>query len=247
MFSLGTDYRTQWYKNIRKSPNATFTSSNGLVTASAFNLGSNNKVVDPNTTALTAANYSDERGLGVCSADESAGLCGETDGYYNHVGIWDGEEAELDGMGSSEFILLTANNGTHFSGLFTLGSLDLNSSNTPEKGFLGVQSTDSEGVVTITKFVEFQPGAVTVLGGPIGLTASIAGTGGLWTLTLSSQFNALGLTEVVFGANPESNGNRNDYLVRGASVVPIPAAAWLFGSALVGLVGLGRRKLAPAA
>ncbi|ARN74124.1 hypothetical protein BST96_08310 [Oceanicoccus sagamiensis] len=28
----------------------------------------------------------------------------------------------------------------------------------------------------------------------------------------------------------------------GPTVVPVPAAAWLFGSALVGLVGIGRRK-----
>lgn len=31
-------------------------------------------------------------------------------------------------------------------------------------------------------------------------------------------------------------------LVRDASVVPVPAAAWLFGSGLIGLVGLARRK-----
>lgn len=37
---------------------------------------------------------------------------------------------------------------------------------------------------------------------------------------------------------------QNDYAVAGAgvSVVPIPAAAWLFGSALMGLVGFGRRR-----
>jgi len=35
-------------------------------------------------------------------------------------------------------------------------------------------------------------------------------------------------------------------LTASATVVPVPAAAWLFGSALVGLVGVGRRKNAQA-
>jgi hypothetical protein len=34
------------------------------------------------------------------------------------------------------------------------------------------------------------------------------------------------------------------YIILAGSAVPIPAAAWLFGSALVCLVGVGRRKKA---
>jgi hypothetical protein len=48
-----------------------------------------------------------------------------------------------------------------------------------------------------------------------------------------------------------TQGGDNDYLVAtattindGTSVVPIPAAAWLFGSALLGLAGVARRKQA---
>ena len=36
----------------------------------------------------------------------------------------------------------------------------------------------------------------------------------------------------------------NDYLVWKGSVVPVPAAVWLFGSGLLGLVGIARRKKA---
>ena len=32
------------------------------------------------------------------------------------------------------------------------------------------------------------------------------------------------------------------FLVRGISTVPVPAAAWLFGSGLIGLIGVARRK-----
>jgi hypothetical protein len=45
------------------------------------------------------------------------------------------------------------------------------------------------------------------------------------------------------GAGPDDN--HDDY-VGIVSAVPIPAAAWLFGSALLGLAGVGRRKLTGA-
>lgn len=43
--------------------------------------------------------------------------------------------------------------------------------------------------------------------------------------------------------NPLS-GSSTDLYVAGINEVPIPAAAWLFGSALLGLTGLRRRKMA---
>ncbi len=52
------------------------------------------------------------------------------------------------------------------------------------------------------------------------------------------------------GGGIQDNSNKYDHhyawAVRDGDVnpVPIPAAVWLFGSALVGLVGIGRRKLA---
>lgn len=38
------------------------------------------------------------------------------------------------------------------------------------------------------------------------------------------------------------NGDHEHITIR-ASVVPVPAAIWLFGSALMGLVGVSRRKV----
>jgi len=37
-------------------------------------------------------------------------------------------------------------------------------------------------------------------------------------------------------------GNQAGLLMADAAAVPIPAAAWLFGSGLIGMIGLGRRK-----
>lgn len=52
---------------------------------------------------------------------------------------------------------------------------------------------------------------------------------------------------LVISSVDNNKGTDDDYLVRTATVVPIPAAVSLFGTALVGLVGLGRRKSAQAA
>jgi hypothetical protein len=41
-----------------------------------------------------------------------------------------------------------------------------------------------------------------------------------------------------------SNHSLGVYLVRNVSAVPIPAAVWLFGSGLLGLIGIARRKKA---
>jgi len=42
--------------------------------------------------------------------------------------------------------------------------------------------------------------------------------------------------------NNVRNYNVVSYLVREVSAVPVPAAVWLFGSGLIGLVGVVRRK-----
>ncbi|MGB5834140.1 MAG: hypothetical protein WBG92_19440 [Thiohalocapsa sp.] len=47
-------------------------------------------------------------------------------------------------------------------------------------------------------------------------------------------------------ANTGRDDGVADAAVAGITTVPIPAAAWLFGSALVGMVGMGRRKLKKA-
>ena len=41
---------------------------------------------------------------------------------------------------------------------------------------------------------------------------------------------------------PDDSATYADFTVSGTSPIPVPAAAWLFGSGLVGLVGMARRK-----
>jgi len=64
----------------------------------------------------------------------------------------------------------------------------------------------------------------------------------------SDELVVNGLDEIAihwsaYGVDGGSDGGVGSFLVR-TSVVPIPAAAWLFGSGLIGLVGLARRKKA---
>ncbi|HHJ36602.1 MAG TPA: VPLPA-CTERM sorting domain-containing protein [Gammaproteobacteria bacterium] len=51
-----------------------------------------------------------------------------------------------------------------------------------------------------------------------------------------------------YQANSNVKGNLYAWAVQsgnvGTAVVPIPAAVWLFGSGLIGLIGLTRRKKA---
>lgn len=61
------------------------------------------------------------------------------------------------------------------------------------------------------------------------------------TNPLTSTIYGLDYTEYTTGIN-EGFANRGVFMVRDFSVVPIPAAAWLFGSGLIALGAFARRK-----
>jgi hypothetical protein len=65
----------------------------------------------------------------------------------------------------------------------------------------------------------------------ISLTALAAGGSSLWILDTSEYFSA---TEQLFPILGHATVNE----------VPVPAAVWLFGSGLLGLIGIARRKKA---
>jgi hypothetical protein len=66
--------------------------------------------------------------------------------------------------------------------------------------------------------------------------AAIIAQANSWLANLSSYTAAGGLLGLV---RNDTGSAGQDFIVQ---AVPIPAAAWLFGSALIGAVGLGRRK-----
>jgi len=66
---------------------------------------------------------------------------------------------------------------------------------------------------------------------------SVNGTG---ELLLSGDLSITGLWATMLGADTSVVGSFN--LNNAPSAVPVPAAVWLFGTGLIGLVGVGKRK-----
>jgi hypothetical protein len=77
-------------------------------------------------------------------------------------------------------------------------------------------------------------------GGPN--SANVVLQANAWLGNLANYHPEAGLYALV--RNPDDTPNGQDFIVK---AVPIPAAAWLFGSAILGTVALGRRKLKESA
>lgn len=73
--------------------------------------------------------------------------------------------------------------------------------------------------------------------GTVDVTGTVAGTFFGWE-------NVGGIGKVFFHDNPNANYIQFDNLGFGATV-PVPGAVWLFGSAMVGMMGFARRKQSP--
>ena len=86
------------------------------------------------------------------------------------------------------------------------------------------------------------PGQDGVIGQSGTGSALVAAGAGAWTGNLVN-FGNVGAAWGAFDSNPLSE--KFDITVNGvAAAVPVPAAVWLFGSGLLGLVGVARRKKA---
>ncbi|MGB5830845.1 MAG: VPLPA-CTERM sorting domain-containing protein [Thiohalocapsa sp.] len=198
------------------------TKTYGPITAAGFKY-------TPNTTYTAADLWQrqvpNDNGIGVCSEVTNAadGQCGN------------GDQNELSAMENDEVIRLDAG-GLDWTDL-RVSSLDAGGTNDNETGVVYF-SDDAHANLdaltgTVFDFTNF------------GIEGSIwSAIGGVKTeryVFFRTDPNNCGS-----GVIPNSSCN-NDYLVKGASVVPIPAAAWLFGSAMLGLVGMGRRRAAKVA
>ncbi|MCB1701838.1 MAG: VPLPA-CTERM sorting domain-containing protein [Halioglobus sp.] len=85
------------------------------------------------------------------------------------------------------------------------------------------------------------PGAAATFAGgsPTGGTLSVVAFSPSFQLSIPIEFD---LTAGTFSASGGALGGVDGTFVYAPSEVPLPAAAWLFGSALFGLVGVARRK-----
>jgi hypothetical protein len=144
----------------------------------------------------------------------------------------DGDDGIIDGSGLDGDSYFSASGSTGISFIFdetALGALPTSA---------GIVRTDGAGETT---FEAFDAGGVS-----IGSITMLVATGGFGGQTDEDTFfgatHALGISRI-FISNA-SGGIEVDHLQYGASssVVPVPAAVWLFGTALAGFVGMSRRR-----
>ena len=115
-------------------------------------------------------------------------------------------------------------------------------------GVTGIDFTSGDWSVTDTSIthISFKSDGYFILGEVNALSGTWDNTD--WDLTLATCPDTIctaGPRAYTWADFTNNGGNIADLSnVRAFSVVPVPAAAWLFGSGLLGLVGIARRKRA---
>lgn len=109
-----------------------------------------------------------------------------------------------------------------------------------------IQGSDVLATFTLNRFSGFQNFSLTFAQGAVDLLTinqsdfTVSNLNGTYQLVL----NALGTGNftATMGGNVLANASSFTFRVDTPAAVPVPAAVWLFGSALVGLVTVGRRR-----
>ena len=165
-------------------------------------------------------------GYGLTSYEES-GV--NFSGSFTHYGMGSNSRAVNDPTGGAirfpygSSMTLQLSSG----GLFSLGTVDL-----------AEYSSVFDGNKIAVSFIGHKDNGVTVFQNFTidGLRDGVGGIDDFETFTFSSDFTNLVYVEV--GSTIFSMDNLS------VSAVPIPAAVWLFGSGLIGLIGFARHKKA---
>ena len=142
-----------------------------------------------------------------------------------------GMGGSIDGSGNMTFDP-TGRMGMAASFLTTLGHQEWNRDNTTNGQGSGVYRNFTTGSITNRKKGTSGPFTNT------GTALSDAGAG-LWTGTLVSNGN---IGSNWGGFNNTQYSEQWNVTIASTSAVPVPAAVWLFGSGLMGLVGVARRR-----
>lgn len=90
-----------------------------------------------------------------------------------------------------------------------------------------------------------QPFVPPVIGGIVTVNGNVVAEGEVFTLTGVSNGSVITINTSYTGT---ANGDQASGVIHGVigevAAVPVPAAAWLFGSAMLGLAGIGRKRAA---
>jgi hypothetical protein len=248
------------------------TESNALTTgANASNIGGNavsatavtlgaGSTVDGDLTYGTAATY----GSGASVAGVVTGPTGVLTLNDESAAVSLAQTA-LTALGAGSAIAPgnIAASTTFYRGVYTVAGLLTFTANTTIT--LDAENTDGDFVFNVADYVTFGAGVDVVVVNGTGKNNVFWNTGGYTSIGAKADIvgTVLANTYVSIGANATLKGlgtscggafSATSYVsvgaqatvggaeCSGAQVVPLPAAAWLFGSALIGLVGIGRRN-----
>jgi len=130
-----------------------------------------------------------------------------------------------------------------FDDLFAAAGINYVATTTASGGFaIGGYEVISEG-----SSYAAGPALISKLGITDGMTSTFIWTDPDGSNATSTTRDYLALTATqafLFNSTSASSSNVGWLLVSDAAVVPVPAAVWLFGSGLLGLVGIARRNKA---
>jgi hypothetical protein len=156
--------------------------------------------------------------------DSSFGTTGITTANADGVTFTDGDDAGSlidEGLVTTSFGDYSGTNGSYVN--FYNFVFNPFTSNTQLWAFSSGGTNYSFSMSTLTIFAQ-DANSITLKGTGIASIDGFDDTNGDYTLTLNS------------------NGPAFSFSSSATAVVPIPAAVWLFGSGLLGLVGIARRK-----
>jgi len=189
--------------------------------------------------------------FGVSGVVQAAAIDGETAGTDKHrvVGFGINDAFVAQGQVSGTTVSLT-DNGTPVNSSTSLDTTGIANGFIHDFVFQAVQDT----FAAVTSAIQLSSGATGQLISPLvvqvwhilGGADQLIGSGTLDAgANPSTSFGVnlvAGETYVVRMSNEGGTiGNNGDYTLNVLSPVPVPAAAWLFGTALLGMLGFGRK------
>lgn len=195
-------------------------------------------------SVITPDNYSSVTGVDILFGGGNAAV--KTVDGYQSLGLTGGVDGEISIGQSITFNFNSSQNveSLNFVALFNDGSYnDVGGEVAQVTGFSGNQSfTYTLTVTSDTTALWSGSGAVS----SPEATPGLEGNGGVWTVT--NPFAELPIDSIVFTALDNgaggTGGQNSDFGVGGVTTsnTPIPAAAWLLGSGLLGLIGIRRKQ-----
>jgi hypothetical protein len=182
--------------------------------------------------AFPSSTSMDSTGDGIANANATSNI-DDFSFVFLEIGDFVSQTATSDGTATNGTATSDASVGVYFQGI----------SNSSEQTLRFIFDYDFTAIVTVTGDDALASASVSLLGSDVDILAQANANSILGPLSDDQSTSGTIIFELGYGgyaqmiADLSSSGSAT-------SVVPVPAAAWLFGSGLLGLVAVARRKKA---